>query len=164
MLAALRRGLQQSPLLRPAALAAAAAGGAAVVIGITRDLSGHQQDGSDEGAKSDAEWASELTRDQFYVLRMGGTEHPFSGQYYQFSPAGGHFVCAACGQPLYTAGAKFQSGCGWPAFDKSVSGSVATRTDFSLGRVRTEIRCAGCGGHLGRVCVRVEPASGLPAG
>ena len=160
MLAALRRGLQQSPLARPAALAAAAAGGAAVcVVAGGRDLSGHRQDGIDKGAcsKSDAEWASTLTRDQFYVLRMGGTEHPFSGQYYSFSPAGGHFQCAACGQPLYTAGAKFQSDCGWPAFDKSVGGSVTTKTDFSLGRVRTEILCASCGGHLGRACVRIEP-------
>ena len=154
MLAALRRGLQ-STVLRPAAVAVATAGGAAVLVAAVRGLGSRRED-SDEGprAKSDADWASTLTRDQFHVLRMGGTEHPFSGEYVQFSPAGGHFACAGCALPLYSAGSKFESSCGWPAFDKSVGGSVLVQTDFSLGRVRSEIVCAGCGGHLGRACTR----------
>lgn len=155
MLAALRRGLQ-STVLRPAAVAVATAGGAAVLVAAVRGLGSSRREDSDEGprAKSDADWASTLTRDQFHVLRTGGTEHPFSGEYVQFSPAGGHFACAGCALPLYSAGSKFESSCGWPAFDKSVGGSVLVQTDFSLGRVRSEIVCAGCGGHLGRACTR----------
>ena len=139
-------------------MAAAAVGGAAVVVAAVRDLGSGRQD-SDEGprAKSDIEWRDQLTRDQFHVLRMGGTENPFSGQYVQFHPAGGHFACAACRLPLYMASSKFESGCGWPAFDKSVSGSVVAQTDLSLGRVRTELICAGCGGHLGRAYHGIEP-------
>ena len=154
MLAAVRRGLQ-STVVRPAAVATAAAvGGVAVVVAAVhvRGLGSDLREDGDKGprARSNTDWASTLTRDQFHVLRMGGTEHPFSGEYVQFSPAGGHFACAGCGLPLYMAGSKFESGCGWPAFDKSVGGSVVAQTDFSLGRVRTEIVCAGCGGHLGR--------------
>lgn len=63
----------------------------------------------------------------------------------------GHFTCRACGKPLYSAAAKFDSGCGWPAFDKIVQDSVVTKTDNSFGMMRVEIMCAGCGGHLGHV-------------
>jgi peptide-methionine (R)-S-oxide reductase len=152
MLAALRR------VARPAAVAVAA-GGAAVIVAAVRGLGSGRREDSDEGprAKSDADWFHVLTRDQFHVLRMGGTEHPFSGEYVQFSPAGGHFACAGCALPLYSAGSKLESSCGWPAFDKSVGGSVLVQTDFSLGRVRSEIVCAGCGGHLGRACTRFQP-------
>ena len=69
----------------------------------------------------------------------------------KFYPKQGHFVCAGCGQPLYTAAAKFDSGCGWPAFDKIVEGSVVTQTDNTLGMTRIEIMCSSCGGHLGHV-------------
>ena len=151
MLAALRRGLLQSTV---------AAGGAVVVVAAVRGLGSGRRDDGDEGpprAKSDTDWASTLTREQFHVLRMGGTEHPFSGEYVQFSPAGGHFACAGCALPLYSAGSKFESSCGWPAFDKSVGGSVLVQTDFSLGRVRSEIVCAGCGGHLGRALPTLQP-------
>ncbi len=66
-------------------------------------------------------------------------------------PKAGHFACRACGNPLYSAAAKFNSGCGWPAFDRCYADSVATETDLSLGRRRVEIMCARCGGHLGHV-------------
>jgi peptide-methionine (R)-S-oxide reductase len=107
MLAALRR------VARPAAVAVAA-GGAAVIVAAVRGLGSGRREDSDEGprAKSDADWFHVLTRDQFHVLRMGGTEHPFSGEYVQFSPAGGHFACAGCALPLYSAGSKFESSCG----------------------------------------------------
>ena len=63
----------------------------------------------------------------------------------------GHFVCRACRAPLYSARAKFDSGCGWPAFDKCYKGSVDIKTDVSFGMRRVEILCANCGGHLGHV-------------
>ena len=103
--------------------------------------------------KSAEEWQAELKPEEFYVLRQKGTERPGTGEYNKFYPKTGHFVCAAdsCKTPLYSAAAKFDSGCGWPAFDKIVEGSVVTSTDSSLGMTRVEIMCAGCGGHLGHV-------------
>lgn len=101
--------------------------------------------------KSDAEWQKELSREEFYILREKGTERPRTGQYDKFYPKEGHFVCAGCGTPLYSAAAKFDSGCGWPAFDKIVEGAVVTQTDRSMGMVRVEIMCGNCGGHLGHV-------------
>ena len=101
--------------------------------------------------KSVDEWKSELNDAEYYVLREKGTERPGTGEYNKFYPKSGHFVCAGCGTPLYSAESKFDSGCGWPAFDKIVEGSVVTQTDRSLGMTRVEIMCAGCGGHLGHV-------------
>merc|ERR1712185_678691 len=88
----------------------------------------------------------------FAVLRKKGTERPGTSEWNKFYPKTGHFQCAApsCAQPLYSTQAKFDSGCGWPAFDKIVEGAVVTATDNSLGMKRVEIMCAGCGGHLGR--------------
>ena len=101
--------------------------------------------------KSDAEWREGLSDMEYQVLRLKGTERPGTGEYNKFAPKDGHFVCAGCGQALYSAAAKFDSGCGWPAFDKIVDGAVVTQTDRSLGMSRVEIMCAGCGGHLGHV-------------
>jgi len=86
-----------------------------------------------------------------YVLREKGTERPGSSSYNKFYPEEGHFACAGCAAPLYSAGSKFDSGCGWPAFDKIVQGAVVTKTDTSLGMSRVEIMCSNCGGHLGHV-------------
>ncbi|KAL1524243.1 hypothetical protein AB1Y20_019148 [Prymnesium parvum] len=101
-------------------------------------------------AKSDAEWRKELTPEEYRVIRQKGTE-PRGGEYDGFYPAPGegHFVCRACKNPLYSAASKFKSGCGWPAFDKCYSKSVATHTDADGHRI--EITCAACGGHLGHV-------------
>ena len=86
-----------------------------------------------------------------WAAAAAGSRTSFStGEYNKFYPKEGHFVCAACQQPLYSAAAKFDSGCGWPAFDKIVEGSVVTQTDVSMGMQRVEIMCGGCGGHLGR--------------
>ena len=101
--------------------------------------------------KTTNEWMKELDDEQFDILRRKGTERPGSGEYNKFYPKLGHFVCAGCSQPLYSAQAKFDSGCGWPAFDRIVEGSVVTKTDRSLGMSRIEIMCSGCGGHLGHV-------------
>ena len=101
--------------------------------------------------KSEEEWRHELAPETFYILREKGTERPGTGKYDKFYPKDGHFACAGCGTPLYSAASKFDSGCGWPAFDKIVKGSVVTQTDNSFGMRRVEIMCAGCGGHLGHV-------------
>jgi peptide-methionine (R)-S-oxide reductase len=101
--------------------------------------------------KSEAEWREGLSDMEYRVLRQKGTERPGSGEYNKFAPEDGHFVCAGCEQALYSAAAKFETGCGWPAFDKIVEGAVVTMTDRSLGMSRVEIMCGGCGGHLGHV-------------
>ena len=72
--------------------------------------------------KSDAEWKKSLTAQQFQVLRLKGTEPARTGEYDKFYPSEGHFVCAGCGNALYSAESKFNSGCGWPAFDKCYEG------------------------------------------
>lgn len=101
--------------------------------------------------KTDAEWRELLSPAEYQILRQKGTERPGTGEYNKFQPTTGHFACAGCGTALYSAAAKFDSGCGWPAFDKIVEGSVVTQTDNSLGMRRVEIMCGGCGGHLGHV-------------
>ena len=99
--------------------------------------------------KTDAEWRQELSDEQYRVLRQKGTERPFSGEYdHTFEP--GTYVCAGCGAELFDSDAKYDSGCGWPAFS-APSGAVEEETDASHGMVRTEVLCASCGGHLGHV-------------
>mmetsp|Transcript_47536 Transcript_47536/g.152325 ORF Transcript_47536/g.152325 Transcript_47536/m.152325 type:complete len:168 (-) Transcript_47536:63-566(-) len=101
--------------------------------------------------KTDAEWKKELSDTEYKVLRGKGTEPARSGEYDKFYPKTGYFVCKACKHPLYSAGAKFDSGCGWPAFDKCFENALVTKTDESYGMKRVEIMCGSCGGHLGHV-------------
>lgn len=101
--------------------------------------------------KSDAEWKQTLSPEEFDVLRNKGTERPFVGEYTKSYPAKGYFKCRACSNPLYSAQSKFDSGCGWPAFDKCYKGSIVTEIDDSILPRRIEIMCANCGGHLGHV-------------
>src|ERR1051326_4613103 len=101
--------------------------------------------------KTDAEWKNILTPDQYYVLRDKGTERPGTGKYL-YNKEKGVYVCAACGNELFTSDMKFDSHCGWPSFDKEIKGGkIITKTDTSFGMVRTEIMCAKCGGHLGHL-------------
>ncbi|WP_306568014.1 peptide-methionine (R)-S-oxide reductase MsrB [Flavobacterium lindanitolerans] len=100
--------------------------------------------------KTDAEWKKELTPQQYEVLRKKGTERAFTGEYYNHFEKG-NYVCAACGNVLFTSNAKFHSDCGWPSFDQAIKGSVIYKEDTSFGMVRTEVMCAKCGGHLGHV-------------
>ena len=101
--------------------------------------------------KTDAQWQAELDPEAYNVLRQKGTERPFSGEYdHVFEP--GTYRCAGCGAELFESDAKYDSGCGWPAFYAPASGeAVDEETDASYGMVRTEVLCAACGGHLGHV-------------
>lgn len=100
---------------------------------------------------SEEEWREKLSPQEFHVLREKGTERPFTGEYDKFYPGEGHFACRACMQPLYSAKAKFDSGCGWPAFDKTYKDSIKVEVDNAFGMQRVEIMCNKCGGHLGHV-------------
>ena len=101
--------------------------------------------------KSDEEWQKELTPEQYEVLRRGGTEAPFTGAYVD-DHAAGMYVCAACGQELFSSDTKFDSGTGWPSFTDPVNMEhVELITDDSHGMHRTEVRCRKCGSHLGHV-------------
>ena len=104
-----------------------------------------------EVEKTDAEWQTELTPEQFQVLRRAGTERAFSGKYWDCHDDG-VYRCAACGAELFDANTKFESGTGWPSFTEPlVAEAVELVSDTSHGMVRTEVRCRRCGSHLGHV-------------
>src|SRR6266581_5149142 len=100
--------------------------------------------------KSESEWQKELTPEQFQVMRKAGTEPAFTGKYNKTKDPG-TFVCAGCGQPLFSSETKFDSGTGWPSFFAPLEHSIDTTADDSLFMRRTEVRCSRCGGHLGHV-------------
>lgn len=100
--------------------------------------------------KTEEEWREALTPEQYRVLREQGTEAPFSGKLIH-PDKDGMFRCAACGNALFSADAKFESGTGWPSFDQALPGAVTLHEDASHGMRRTEVRCARCGSHLGHV-------------
>ena len=101
--------------------------------------------------KSEAEWREKLDANQFAVLREAATERAWTGELLDEHRAG-LYSCAGCGAELFQSGTKFDSGCGWPSFYESVRPeAVELIEDTSHGMVRTEVRCAACGGHLGHV-------------
>ena len=100
--------------------------------------------------KSESEWHNELSDEEFRVLRKKGTELPFTGQYNNHFDKG-IYRCRACDTPLYDSESKFESGCGWPSYNKALSGALEFIKDNSHGMIRTEIVCAKCGGHQGHV-------------
>jgi len=105
----------------------------------------------DRVIKSEEQWKTELTRQEYYVLRQQGTEAAFSGDYYDHKGKG-IYTCAACGNELFSSKAKFRSGTGWPSFYQPISEEkVGTEEDRSYGMVRTEVHCARCDGHLGHI-------------
>ena len=100
--------------------------------------------------KTEAEWKEQLTEKQYYILRKAGTERPFSSALNK-NYKKGVYHCAACDTPLFKSEHKFDSGTGWPSFDREIKGNVAYGTDNNLGYSRNEEHCATCGGHLGHV-------------
>ena len=101
--------------------------------------------------KSDEQWRSELSAQEYRVLRDSGTEAPFIGEYTDTETTG-IYACRACGAELFRSDAKFHSGCGWPSFFTPLAAeSVIEIKDTTMGMVRTEIRCAACDSHLGHV-------------
>ncbi len=101
--------------------------------------------------RDEAQWQRELTREEFRVLRQAGTERAFTGEYTD-SKEVGVYSCRACGTELFRSTEKFDSHCGWPSFFSPLAGdAVEEIEDRSLGMVRTEVRCAACGSHLGHV-------------
>ena len=106
---------------------------------------------TDPKTRSDAEWRALLSPEEFAVLREAGTERPGTGPLLN-EERSGLYACRACGNELFVSGTKFDSGCGWPSFYESVRPeAVELIEDRTLGMLRTEVRCAGCGSHLGHV-------------
>ena len=101
--------------------------------------------------KTEEQWRTELTPEQYKVLRQRGTEAPFTGEY-DHTFEDGVYRCAGCGAELFRSDAKYDSGCGWPAFTAPASAdAVEEESDNSFFMRRTEVLCAGCQGHLGHV-------------
>lgn len=109
------------------------------------------EDTSEKVRKTQDEWRAELTPQEFRVLREADTERPWSGEYVSTKEQG-VYRCRACGAELFRSDTKFESHCGWPSFWSPLAGErVELLSDTSLGTVRTEVRCARCGSHLGHV-------------
>jgi len=101
--------------------------------------------------RTEDEWKEHLDREQYYVLRRKGTERAFTGAYWN-TKTPGIYVCAGCGQPLFSSDAKYDSGTGWPSFYAPThEESIATQSDNSFFMRRTEVVCSRCAGHLGHV-------------
>jgi peptide-methionine (R)-S-oxide reductase len=134
--------------------------GSAARAALPKHLLEVDPDTVDWKSKGPEYWQQVLSPEQYKVCRGAGTERPFSGKYCMFKESG-TFVCACCGQLLFSSDSKFESGTGWPSFTKATKdGVLELRTDTSHGMVRTEVLCARCGAHLGHVFDDGPPPSG----
>ena len=116
-----------------------------------KQQSGYTLGVSTKISKSDAEWRTELTPEEYHILREKGTERPFTGKYVQ-TKADGTYCCAACGAELFNSKTKFESGTGWPSFYEPANlEAVELRPDNSFFMRRTEVVCKRCGSHLGHL-------------
>ena len=144
------------PTRRQVLFAAAATAGLAPVVAWLSSPSRVNADVHDAAlsafpvSKADDAWRRELTSEQYYVLRGRGTERAFTSALNE-EKRHGLYVCAACGQELFSSEAKFESGTGWPSFFEPLDNAVGTSVDRSYFMVRTEVHCARCGSHLGHV-------------
>ncbi len=100
--------------------------------------------------KDNDEWKEKLTPEEYAVLREKGTERPFSGALLN-EKRDGMYRCKACGAELFSSDTKFESGTGWPSFDKAIPGAIRYEEDVSRGMKRTEVLCTRCGSHLGHL-------------
>ena len=115
---------------------------------------------TDPKRMTEEQWREKLTPEQYEVLRLAGTERAFTGQFDKHFEEG-EYSCAGCGTVLFASDAKYNSGCGWPAFTRPAQDdSVEERRDISHGMIRTEVLCAKCGGHLGHVFPDGPPQEG----
>ena len=120
------------------------------LLGQTKQES-HKEFVMDKVEKSDQEWETCLTPEEYQILREKGTELAFTGEYYKHKEKG-TYVCAGCGNDLFSSDTKYDSGSGWPAFfDALDKTKINTKSDISYGMVRSEITCAKCDSHLGHV-------------
>ncbi len=111
----------------------------------------NHRDADPQVDKSEGEWRRELGDERYHVLREAGTERPFTGTLLNVTEDG-TYLCGACGAPLFTADAKFESHCGWPSFTHpEEQQNVRLLDDDSLGTHRVEVRCKRCDSHLGHV-------------
>lgn len=105
----------------------------------------------DKIVKNEAEWRQQLTPQQYHILREKGTERAFTGEYYH-NKAAGMYLCAACGQELFTSEAKYDSGSGWPSYWEPIDPeAISTHRDLSHMMIRIEATCSRCGSHLGHI-------------
>ena len=129
---------------------ASACGLAPVIAWLTSPSTVQTVSGTFPVEKSDEEWRRQLTTAQYRVLRRHATERPFTSPLNR-EHREGTFSCAGCARRLFASSTKFDSGTGWPSFWRPLEHAVGTSVDRSVLMVRTEVHCAGCGGHLGHV-------------
>ncbi|WCN13576.1 peptide-methionine (R)-S-oxide reductase MsrB [Marinomonas mediterranea] len=110
----------------------------------------HDTPKTEKVTKSDEEWRAQLTEEQYVVTRQKGTERAFTGKYDKFYEDG-EYDCVCCGAPLFTSSAKYDSGCGWPAFYEGIEENIDEHEDNSWMMRRTEVVCSNCDAHLGHV-------------